>query len=260
LLLALGDSFTAVRYEGDKPWALQLAGMLNCDLRLIAKEGASNNYIFKNFYKAIHLEKFTHCVVALSNWDRLEIGAHKSGYQDTADRTKITKPKMILKKPKLWPLFVDAYDAKFYYDITIANILAIQSLCEYMNINLRIIQPIYPFHDSTWDLVQKVKGTTKSFAQMDLISYIDTCDVFNQIDKSKVVGYDFSSINIAGKHQNPEDMLQHFVGQNIGGNVLGFHSKQINDSNIDYTKEFDYHPTHKGHKLIAEAVYESFNS
>ena len=269
-LLALGDSFTAYRYDGDNPWGCQLAKMLDVEHKIVAHEGAGNMYMYKNAFRYLHtMNDISHVVLALSNWDRLEIGPGlglKGKYKNTESRCKNMKPKVIdvnwdstdnfSKK-----MYYDYYDPNYYYDVNIAHLIAIQSLCKSKNIKLKITQLIEPFHPSFIASMIYYKQKTDGFiVKQMLYDHIEKCDMLPML--LDTCGYTFTPENISRIECNKNDLQYHFTGKNSNNkNVMGFHDTHIYHSrDYDNYKTFDFHPTNEGHKLIADKIYECFNT
>ena len=69
MLLTVGDSFTAKRWDDDRPWPEILSFNMGMPLLNLAREGMSNEFIFRNFVYGISLNPdITHVVIGLSNW------------------------------------------------------------------------------------------------------------------------------------------------------------------------------------------------
>lgn len=259
MLLTLGDSFTVKRYEKDYPWPEQLANLMNIELLNISMEGGGNDYMFRNFYEIVITKKISHVVLALSNWDRLEIGtANSSNYIGNISKPKILKPKIVddyEEKYLLKELFYDFYDIRYYYDKTLAQILSFQQLCKLLDIKFKIVQLIQPFHPTSINY----KSNSVEF----LKQHINKCSMIDKVNSSHVVGYNYTFENISHTDIDYKNLLCLFENKNkqLQKYVLGYHDLDLfYNNNYKNYKLFDFHPTHYGHKVIAEEVYESFNS
>lgn len=259
MLLTLGDSFTVKRYEQDYPWPEQLANLMNLELLNVSMEGGGNDYMFRNFYEIVNTKNISHVVLALSNWDRLEIGITNSlNYIGNISKPKILKPKIVNdyeEKYLLKELFYDFYDIRYYYDKTLSQILSFQQLCKLLDIKFKIIQLIQPFHKTSIDY--------KSDSVELLKQHVNKCNMIDKIDGSNVVGYNYTFENISHTDIDDKNLLCLFQHKNkqIQKFVLGYHDLDLfYNNNYKNYKLFDFHPTHYGHKVIAKEVYESFNT
>lgn len=258
MLLTLGDSFTVKRYQEDHPWPEQLSELLNLTLLNISVEGGGNDYMFRNFYEIVSCEKISHVVLALSNWDRLELGiVNSKNYVDNKSKPKILKPKIVEDYEEQYLLkefFYDYYDIRYYYDKTLSQILSFQHICNHLKIKFKILQLIQPFHKTSIDYKDDTVDNLKK--------HISNCKMIERLDQHHVVGYQYSSDNIL-QLGSKELLLHKFQNKNkeLLKYVLGFHDLNLfYNNNYKNYKLFDFHPTHYGHSIIAEKVYESFNS
>lgn len=258
MLLVLGDSFSVKRYKQDFPWPEQLSKKLNLDLINLSMEGGGNDYMFRNFYEIVSTEKITHVVLALSNWDRLEIGiVDSSTYKNNKSKPKILKPKIVNnmeEKFLLKELLYDFYDVRYYYDKTLSQIISFQHICKYLNLKFRIAQLIQPFN--------KVSLNFQSLNVEIIQKHVNNCKMLPLIDQNSLISYELSFENIFQIKEN-DYLLYKFQKSNkqILDYVLGYHDLDLfYNNNYKNYKLFDFHPNHYGHSVIAEEVYESFNT
>ena len=252
MLLTVGDSFTVKRWETDIPWPEILGFKMDLPVVNRSAEGMSNLYIFRNFiYELTINPDITHCVVALSNWDRLEVGV-KSGtpneYSDVWNPTKTVKLGHGINKygEEVYDAYLHYYDIKYYIDCTIGWISAIIDLCKLYGVKLIITQLVKPL------------GESDQFKNRNIAGLLESHKLFNAIDKSYIHGFKLEPERIAMTHDR-DSIWWKFCGKYIkefGENdyCIGLHSNQ----GSRYTKRFDLHPNFKGHNMIAEEMYNAF--
>jgi len=252
MLLTVGDSFTAKRWDDDRPWPEILGFKMDLPVVNKSAEGMSNLYIFRNFiYELTVNPDITHCVVALSNWDRLEVGV-KGGtsnkYRDVWSPTKTVKMGSDIKKysEELYNAYIQYYNIKYYIDCTIGWISAIIDLCKFRNVKLVITQLVKPL------------AISEQFKNEDISDFLKSHKLFNTIDRSYIHGFKLDSQSIALTYDR-DAIWWPFCGKYIkefGTNnyCMGLHSNQ----GSRYTKVFDLHPNFEGHSMIAEEIYNGF--
>ena len=250
MLLTVGDSFTAKRWDNDRPWPEILGFKMDLPVVNRSAEGMSNLYIFRNFiYELTINPDITHCVVALSNWDRLEVGV-KPEYSDVWDPTKTVKLCYSVNKygEEVYDAYLQYYDIKYYIDCTIGWISAIIDLCKLRNVKLAITQLVKPL------------GMSDQFKNRNIASFLESHKLFNAIDKSYIHGFKLEPERIAMTQHDRDSIWWPFCGKYVkefGTNnyCMGFHSNH----GSRYTNSFDLHPNFKGHSMIAEEMYNAFN-
>ena len=157
MLLTVGDSFTVKRFPDDIPWPEMLSKEMNLNLVNRSHEGMSNQYIFRNFVQEIVTNpNITHCVIGLSNWNRLEVGVNEGvQYDHVSTNTKtlishspdpeLEASKKInpdLEAEQIYKLY---FNYKYYLDATLTFIKIMIDLSKLYNINLVITQLVKPF-------------------------------------------------------------------------------------------------------------------
>ena len=253
MLLTVGDSFTAKRWETDIPWP-EILGF-NMDLPVVNRsaEGMSNLYIFRNFiYELTINPDITHCVVALSNWDRLEVGV-KGGlsnkYSDVWSPTKTVKMGYDVNKynKEVYDAYSQYYNIKYYIDCTVGWISAIIDLCKLYDVKLIITQLVKPL------------GMSDQFKNGYISGFLESHKLFNSIDKSYIHGFKLEPDRIAMDHDK-DSIWWPFCSKYIKEHgtsdyCMGLHENQ----GSRYTRAFDLHPSFKGHTMIAEEMHNAFN-
>ncbi len=243
MLLTVGDSFTAKRWDDDRPWPEILSFNMGMPLLNLAREGMSNEFIFRNFVYGISLNPgITHVVIGLSNWDRLELGA-KSKYTEWNSATKTMK-KSIKHSEKLLDVYNAYFSSKYYIDCTIGWIRAIIDLCENKGIKLVITQ-----------LVKPLWFYEKNTERQEIKTYLEKHELLKTIDKKYICRFSLDPSDLAINHDK-NSIWWKFTSkymQEVGKSeyCIGFH--KYSDT------IFDLHPNFKGHSMIAKEMYNGFN-
>ena len=250
MLLTVGDSFTAKRWDNDRPWPEILSFNMGMPLLNLAREGMSNEFIFRNFVYGISLNPdITHVVIGLSNWDRLELGA-KSKYNEWNSATKTMK-KSSKHSEKLLDMYNAYFSSKYYIDCTIGRIRAIIDLCENKGVELIITQLVKPL----WLFDKEAEETE----QREIKDYLENHELLKTIDKKYIHGFSL----------DPKDLSVKFDRNTIWWKFTSKHAKELGRSEYcmgfhpnmgsRYDNLFDLHPNFKGHSMIAKEMYNGLN-
>ena len=262
MLLTVGDSFTVKRFPSDIPWPEMLSKEMNLDLINRSHEGTSNQYIFRNFVQEIVTNpNITHCVIALSNWNRLEVGINKGVQYDhvsTNTKTLIShspdseldasgrhNPDLEIEK-----IYKSYFNYKYYLDATLTFIKVMSNLSDRYNINLVITQLVKPFPFGALG-----KRTAE---KEEALSYLQGHQFLKTIDTNYIKCFDFNYENLLCIIINEKDLWYkwtgHYVKKHGDKHCMGYHD-QMGDR---FKSEFDLHPSYYGHEIITKSLLGCF--
>ena len=265
MLLTVGDSFTTIRYDGDKPWSFRLAEKLGKKHLNIAHEGMSNSFIFRNAVWALTTQTDIDMVVlGLTNWDRFELPHNNYGLEQSGmwERTKTFKPKHSYGEQNLMSqVYCDYYSMLFYVDQTSSYLISLTEMCKTRNIPLICFQPILPFNvripaAQTGELDFMFKRNMNSMGE----DYISSESLFRHVDKDIFCMFTPTPKTILygediDDEKSYKNIFSYFTRRHPEF-CMGFHNKYIYKDRDDFRKNWDGHPNAKGHTLICDIIYK----
>ena len=262
MLLTVGDSFTVKRFPEDIPWPEMLSKEMNLNLVNRSHEGMSNQYIFRNFVQEIVTNpNITHCVIGLSNWNRLEVGVNEGvQYDHVSTNTKtlishspdpeLEASKKInpdLEAEQIYKLY---FNYKYYLDATLTFIKIMIDLSKLYNINLVITQLVKPFPFGALG-----KRTAE---KEEALSYLQGHQFLKTIDTNYIKCFDFNCENLLCIIINDSDLWYkwtgHYVKKHGDKQCMGYHD-QMGER---FKSEFDLHPSYYGHEIITKSLLGCF--
>ena len=247
MLLTIGDSFTVKRFPEDIPWPEMLSKEMNLNLVNRSYEGMSNQYIYRNFVQEVVTNShITHCVVGLSNWNRLEVGVDKGvQYNHVSSKTKTLinhNPDLEVEK-----VYKSYFNYKYYLDATLTFIKIMSDLSRKYNINLIITQLVKPFPFGEYTVEKE-----------EALTYLKNHQFLKTIDTNYIKCFDFNCENLLCITINKKDLwykwTNNYIKKHGNRQCMGFHDK-VGER---FKKEFDLHPSYYGHEIITKHLLECF--
>jgi hypothetical protein len=245
-ILTIGDSFTAVRWVGDKPWPHYLLG----EVTNIAFEGMGNTFMFRNAVDQISSNKYTHAVIALSNWDRHEFPKGNS-YEIDNDKVKVIRPNKLPKSEtaEFEKFYWKWYSPRYYIDLTLSYIVSLKALAKAHNTKLIFLQPIYPFNKAAAFAEVESSNENSQNNTEEIFNYLRDHHMFYQVNSNDFINYQFTPNDIARMRENKNNLNYKFTRSGD----LSMQSGN-NSPSMKHRGDWDFHPNDKGHRYIAEQV------
>tara|TARA_B100000900_G_scaffold225425_1_gene191340 strand:- start:776 stop:1579 length:804 start_codon:yes stop_codon:yes gene_type:complete len=246
-------SLSAPDYDCSFPkWPELLAEKLDMDCINLGANGSGNTYIYSTLLEQITRTPKDEIGLVLAAWSQVnrqdyQVYTFKKpnfSHQDMFHNNMVWKNKRIGREGDIF----------FWLKETLRNYISFQNLCKYYNLPYKQFQMIHPFGGY-------VNGLRKT--DFEIVQNLDNPNFVKKYKYNKTTDNDIAIIfNLLIEYEKFIDE-KNFIGwpptNSLGGHTI--EAKTLFDEKGENLKdliisEYDFHPNEKGHKKIAEFIYD----
>lgn len=244
ILLVSGCSWTTNNFKSihhNKPfdftkWPSILADKLNMECCNLAKSGAGNEYILNSLIEKIEILKPENIGLVIAAWS----GGAREDYQ-----VRAKYPNLDLWHHERWSVKGDMH---YFMKRSLRQYYLFQIYCEKYNIPYKQVQMIDLWQAGIWDDFSSEMMFKSNVDKYDAHYTFANSVLYRKINTNNFIGWPGIGLSRYVKSYNkPADRFLR----------NGFNFRELIHKNKLEISDIDKHPNEKGHKLIAEKIYEN---
>ena len=243
-------SMSAPDYDCSFPkWPELLAKKLNMECINLGAGGAGNNYIYSTLLEEITRTPKDEIGLVLAAWSQVNREDYQIYYCGAQQPTSNHEDKF--HKNMMWRNKRLGRHGDLFYWIkdTLRHYISFENLCKRYNLPYKQFQMLRSFEDY-------LNGLKKN--DLEIVQNLDNPDFKKEFDYIKVTNNDLAvCLDLFLEYEKLID-TKNFIGypptKYLGGYAID--EKNLFDKRSLIISEYDNHPNEKGHKKIAEFIYD----